>query len=501
MALLVATSVCEGQPSATLGFRGGTVLSHLAGQLASLGVRRAWAITRQGHAPALRSAGADLVEEVVECGSVADDLRAVARLARTTAEPLVVLPGDLVAHRGALAGLLADPPRTGALVTAAGLPYGYAVRVEHGRVVSAGSPYHRVGLPNAASPGVLYVSPADREALADAAEELAVLAEKNCIEAVSALLLVGLVRSAVDVAARDVRLLCCLRAGDRAGAQAADAALREVDEDRALLASAVKADDGFFTTHLVSPYSKHVARWAARRGLAPNAVTVASFVIGAAAAACFALGSRVGLVAGAVLLLAAFVADCVDGQLARYTRRFSALGAWLDAIGDRAKEYLAYAGLAVGATVVGVGGVWGLALAAFVLQTTRHMIGFAYTGARPEVVATLPRLALDEESDTPGEHTAQEAAVATGGQAPARPRRSLAGRLGLAAAAVSCRFEARPGLRWLKKIVVLPIGERFLLISVTAAFGGARVTFLALLAWGTLAGLYTLTGRVLRSFA
>ena len=37
--------------------------------------------------------------------------------------------------------------------------------------------------------------------------------------------------------------------------------------------------------------------------------------------------------------------DCVDGQLARYTRQFSKLGAWLDSIFDRTKEYVVFAGL------------------------------------------------------------------------------------------------------------------------------------------------------------
>lgn len=45
---------------------------------------------------------------------------------------------------------------------------------------------------------------------------------------------------------------------------------------------------------------------------------------------------------------------------------------------------------------------------------------------------------------------------------------------------------------------MLPIGERFALISITAAAGDARLTFVALLAWGSLA---ILTGRVLRSVA
>jgi hypothetical protein len=37
------------------------------------------------------------------------------------------------------------------------------------------------------------------------------------------------------------------------------------------------------------------------------------------------------------------------------------------------------------------------------------------------------------------------------------------------------------------------------LIAVTAGLFDARVTFLALLGWGALATLYTLTGRIARS--
>ena len=80
------------------------------------------------------------------------------------------------------------------------------------------------------------------------------------------------------------------------------------------------------------------------------------------AAAAFATGERWGLVAGAILLQAAFTTDCVDGQLARYTRTFSKLGAWLDSIFDRSKEYVCFAGLAIGASRAG-DPVWPLACA------------------------------------------------------------------------------------------------------------------------------------------
>jgi hypothetical protein len=48
-------------------------------------------------------------------------------------------------------------------------------------------------------------------------------------------------------------------------------------------------------------------------------------------------------------------------------------------------------------------------------------------------------------------------------------------------------------------MIVLPIGERMALIAITAAFFNAKVTFTALLAWGGLALLYQLVGRIARS--
>ncbi len=241
------------------------------------------------------------------------------------------------------------------------------------------------------------------------------------------------------------------------------------DEDRARLDAAVKRDDGFFATFFVSPYSPHLVRWAAGRGWSPNAVTILSMGLGTLAAACFATGQRVGLLAGAIVFQLAFVADCVDGQLARYTRRFSALGAWLDSIFDRAKEYVVYAGLAIGAAR-GSDDVWALAGAALALQTARHMVDFGYAAARNDDPQPLARLEIEDDGD------------------PAEQR-------------------ARPSPRaggiayWSKRIIVLPIGERFALISLTAALATPRTTFVVLLAWGTIAAAYGWTGKVVRSVA
>ena len=74
-------------------------------------------------------------------------------------------------------------------------------------------------------------------------------------------------------------------------------------------------------------------------------------------------------------------------------------------------------------------------------------------------------------------------------------------RLGRSGVKTSVAFERQPWRKWLKRMIVLPIGERFALISLTAAIAGPRTTFIWLLAWGTVAAAYTTAGRVLRSFA
>jgi hypothetical protein len=204
-------------------------------------------------------------------------------------------------------------------------------------------------------------------------------------------------------------------------------AVAAVDEEDVRLRSAVKARDGFFTTHFISPYSRYLARWCARRGLTPNQVTTASLVTALIAAGAAATGTRAGFVAAGVLLLLSFVLDCADGQLARYSLRYSTLGAWLDATFDRAKEYAYYAGLALGAARGG-DDVWALALGAMVLQTCRHVVDFSFNEANH-----------DAESNTSP------------------------------TAALSDRLDSVGWTVWVRRMIVLPIGERWAMIAVLTA--------------------------------
>jgi hypothetical protein len=54
-------------------------------------------------------------------------------------------------------------------------------------------------------------------------------------------------------------------------------------------------------------------------------------------------------------------------------------------------------------------------------------------------------------------------------------------------------------MRILEQAVALPVGERFVVIALTAVFFGPRLTFVVLLGWGVLAAGYVLAGETTRS--
>lgn len=260
-----------------------------------------------------------------------------------------------------------------------------------------------------------------------------------------------------DVHRPDLGTLVATVPSDPQARNEARQAVAAVDEEAVRLRTAVKSRDGFFTTYCISPYSRYIARWCARRGLTPNQVTTASLLTALIAAGCAATGTRGGFVAAGFLLLFSFVLDCTDGQLARYSLQYSTLGAWLDATFDRAKEYAYYAGLALGAARGG-DDVWALALGAMVLQTCRHVVDFSFNEANHDATAnTSPTAALSDKLDSVGWTV------------------------------------------WVRRMIVLPIGERWAMIAVLTAVTTPRITLIVLIIGCALAACYTTAGRVLRS--
>ncbi|MFE2169294.1 DUF5941 domain-containing protein [Streptomyces sp. NPDC059447] len=304
--------------------------------------------------------------------------------------------------------------------------------------------------------GALSVQPGARAALDEAAAKAAALAPDGsgpCVDR-----LADTVEAAGTTVQRpELGTLVATVPATEAEREAANAAVAAVDDEAVRLRTAVKSRDGFFTTFFISPYSRYIARWCARRGLTPNQVTTASLITALIAAGCAATGERWGYVAAGVLLLVSFVLDCTDGQLARYSLQYSTMGAWLDATFDRAKEYSFYAGLALGAAQGG-DDVWGLAVGAMVLMTCRHVVDFSFNEANHDATAnTSPTAALSDRLDSVGWTV------------------------------------------WVRRMIILPIGERWAMIAVLTAFTTPRIVFYALIVGCAFGALYTTAGRVLRS--
>ncbi|MBQ1072710.1 CDP-alcohol phosphatidyltransferase family protein [Micromonospora sp. C31] len=447
--MTLAIVLAADAPAASLPTRSGeSVADRLAGQL--------------------RRAGADEVRHVADLGELA-------ALADAATHPVLVTGADLVAHTAVLRHLATSPvgPTVALVLTDPPGEGRTAVREERGQVVGAGPPEALDGEATGVFGGALRVGVDDLPSLAAAARAVAAGVAPAAAPVGPAVdrLFAGLTGLGTLTFAQRVRLLVAHRVADPAGLAAAEAAVAAVDEDRAELRLSVKERDDFFTTFFVSTWSPYVTKASAKLGLGPTAVTMISVAFAVAAAVLFGTGGRVALLAGAVLLYLGFVLDCVDGQLARYTRHFSAWGGWLDTMADRAKEYVVYAGLGYGATQAGFRYGWALAIAAITLQTVRHMTDTWY-GVLHDEAARRPK------------------AVGTSG-----------GGIGDRLNAASNRVQADTGSvsYWLKRTVVFPIGERWALIAITVALFGPLVSLYAVLAWGVLAFAYTGALRTLRA--
>ncbi len=440
--------------------------------------------------------GADAVESMCQ------------RLARLGVEDVVVLPpgpgwaqleavaaglsgrtllvdADLIVADASLGQLVDDPAvRSGALVDqlpsagpASRRDPGTAaapVRVAHRRIGSAGSAWHEVTGATHTSLGALVIDAEDAGAAAlaltgaaDAAHRLG-WAEVDPVD----LALVALVRAQVPMAAV-AGVGPVLRGGSPEQRAQVSAELAGIDEARVLLERANRPDDGFYSTYVLRRASTPLTALAVRRGWSPNQVSVFSLGVGLLAALSFAIGSWPALLAGALLMQASLVIDCVDGEVARFTRSFSDLGAWIDASSDRVKEYAAYAGLALGSARSGTD-IWLLAVLVMGIQTVRHIGDYNFSRVQRIREGWVRAHPIED------------------------PRDGGAGGAG-ATLAISAQLNRSSRFRWVKKVVSMPIGERWLVLSVGTVTIGARATLLVLLGLGLLALTYTTAARVLRA--
>ena len=173
---------------------------------------------------------------------------------------------------------------------------------------------------------------------------------------------------------------------------------------------------------------RRMAGWATRRALARNSLTGIELACSLCAAVWFSAGTPLAALGGGVALGGGYLTRRVGGQLTA-----GAFDGWLASACALAGELAVYTGLAAGAAT-GRTDVWALATGAAVLLGLRKVVRLCRNVAPPP--------------DKPQ------------GSAP----RVLAGRL-----------------------LALPAGERAVVITVTAALYGARITLLTLACWGAVA--------------
>ncbi|MGA1705828.1 MAG: CDP-alcohol phosphatidyltransferase family protein [Candidatus Nanopelagicaceae bacterium] len=228
---------------------------------------------------------------------------------------------------------------------------------------------------------------------------------------------------------------------------------------RLKLTLANRSNDGFFSVLVLRRLSKPITALSVRFGISPNLITFVSLLIGFYSAYLF---SQQEYLIGALLFQLSLIVDCSDGEVARYTRKFSNFGRWFDASTDRVKEYTVYAALAYSAPDA----MWPWAIALMALQTFRHLSDYTYSAISQAREGGLIKRDIHGEDD--------------GFSAP------------------QWRGESEFKY-WVKKVLNFPIGERWLAISVLAAIGGGELVFPGMLFLGSVSLLYAWLTRIRRT--
>ena len=381
---------------------------------------------------------------------------------KATTDDLLLLDQNAVIAKPHLE-LLTDYPRSTSVALVATQKNGDTL-VRQNRIASASSQSHKVTLGNRNFAGALRISQNQREHVISALEgAIDSRLPGNAID----LSLVALTRARVQVDAADLWAAPYARSADNLVRESVASELESLNLGQLRLKMANRANDGFYSVFFLRKFSKLLTWLAVRVKATPNQVTLISFAIGLYSAFCFTKGSFSQTLLGAVLLQISIIVDCVDGELARYTRKFSKLGAWLDAVTDRVKEYMVFLGLAIGAEKSGED-LWVPALVMMLIQTFRHLSDYNF--------ARTVKLRAESQFLAPIDYAADFDGI------------------------VPTEREPKGRLRyWLGKIIQFPIGERWLVISASAVIGGASFTFTVMPILAAISALVVYRGRIMRT--
>lgn len=355
--------------------------------------------------------------------------------------------------------LLSDYPRSVSAALVAKIKKGDTF-IRQNRVASASSESHQVTFSNSYFLGALRLSQQQRDEIIEA---LSRASSYNLSGNALDLALVALVRATIEVSAASVWAAPYTRTTNETERNRVKEEIDLLKPDNIRLQMANRSNDGFFSVFVLRKFSKLITKLAVKIHITPNQVTTLSLGIGLYSAYLFARGSFWSILMGALVLQLSIIIDCVDGELARYTRRFSELGGWLDAVTDRVKEYMALLGLAYGAWGTGKD-LWLLATVVMMVQTVRHLSDYNFT--------YLSNITMKETFKTTINFTDKFDGI------------------------IKTERDPREGVRyWLSKIIQFPIGERWLVISVTSVIGGALLTFISMLFFAFISALVVIRGR------
>jgi hypothetical protein len=335
--------------------------------------------------------------------------------------------------------LLTDYPRGTTTALVAPMFQG-DTRVTGDRVAGASSKFHTIERGNNRFVGILRLSQNQREAII---ETLGKVKNSEAYGEAIDLVLIALVRAAIVVTPASLTGAPYIRSSDEVEKAKVQEEINGLNIARLRLKMANRANDGMFSVFVLRKFSKLFTWAAVRLKMTPNQVTLISFAVGLLSAYEFSRGTFWTIFAGAILLQLSIIIDCADGELARYTRKFSGLGAWLDAITDRIKEYLVFFALAYGANKNGRD-LWIPAMFMMVFQTFRHLSDYNFARINKVRSTNLPVIDFNQAAD---------------GYIPVDKVKKS-------------RLEY-----WLKKAIQFPIGERWLVISASSIIGGAGFTF------------------------
>ena len=127
--------------------------------------------------------------------------------------------------------------------------------------------------------------------------------------------------------------------------------LKEIDYRNVTLKDlkrALKLHDSILSTFFYRKISLRITKILLPTGITPLQVTIISLFLGLIAGVLFLQGNYWLTIIGLIFLHFAYIFDHVDGEIARFKKIGSIVGAWVDQVTDRIKETAFFIGITLG---------------------------------------------------------------------------------------------------------------------------------------------------------